>query len=442
MQGGLVVGAGILLGNVTGFFRVAVTAYLLGTHAGADALATAIGPMDVLNSAIVNTMLFAFVPMLVLRASGDRAALFARAGRIFASIAAGITVFTALLAPQLIAVLGPGLAAPQRAQAAMLLRWLAPSTFFGTAAAIYSALLYTDRRFAVPSLYQTCLNGATIAGALLLRRSLGIAGFAIGYTAGSALQLFLAWLSSRNLRARAAAAPHRDSPIPVAEVLHGPGMFLLYASLIASNLVVTRIFATHAGSGMAAAFDYSMRCSSVVLAYLVYPVAATLVPEIARLRGLHEIPRAYALIDNSVVLMAVAAVASCAIGIALRTPIIALIFQHGNFTAESTRLVSTVFLGFAPSLIGWALLDLIARCFFAMNRPRLPVAAAFIPITLNLAIMSILRAEGKLTNPVVLGMGSSIGLLAGFGALFTMIHVKRLSAASDQPSAKTAWADR
>jgi putative peptidoglycan lipid II flippase len=432
VQGGLVVGAGILLGNVTGFARVAVTAYLLGTHAGADALATAIGPMDVLNSAIVNTMLFAFVPMLLLRAGGDRAALFTRAGRIFASIAAGITVFTALLAPQLIAILGPGLAAPERAEAAMLLRWLAPSTFFGTAAAIYSALLYTDRRFAVPSLFQTCLNGATIAGALLLRRSMGIEGFAIGYTAGSALQLFLTWLASRNLR----AAPRGDSHIPVAEVLHGPGMFLLYASLIAGNLVVTRIFATHAGSGMAAAFDYSMRCSSVVLAYLVYPVAATLVPEIARLRGLNEIPRAYTLIDNSVLLMAVAAVASCAIGIALRTPIIALIFQRGNFTAESTRLVSAVFLGFAPSLIGWALLDLIARCFFAMNRPRLPVAAAFIPITLNLAIMSILRAEGRLTNPVVLGMGSSIGLLAGFGALFTMIHVKRkLSAVSHQPSA-------
>ena len=51
MQGGLVVGATILLGNITGFFRVAVTAYLLGTHARADALAVAIGPLDTLNGA-------------------------------------------------------------------------------------------------------------------------------------------------------------------------------------------------------------------------------------------------------------------------------------------------------------------------------------------------------------------------------------------------------
>jgi len=439
VQGGLVVGAGILLGNVTGFFRVAVTAYLLGTHAGADALATALGPMDVLNSAILNTMLFAFVPMLLLRADGERAALFTRAGRIFASIAAGITAIVVVLAPRLMAVLGPGLAPPERAQAIVLLRWLAPSTLFATAGAIYSALLYTDRRFAVPGLYQTCLNGATIAGALLLRRSMGINGFAIGYTAGSGLQLLVTWFASRALRLknrRDAQETGTNAHIPVAEVLHGPGMFLLYASLIAGNLVVTRIFATSAGPGMAAAFDYSMRCSSVVLAYLVYPVAATLVPEIARLRGTNEIRKAYRLIDNSVLIMAVAAVASCAIGIALRTPIITLIFQRGSFTAESTRLVSAVFLGFAPSLIGWALLDLIARCFFAMNRPRLPVIAAFAPILLNLAVMSALRARGMLMNPVALGMGASAGLLVGFALLFTMVHLRRQDIAAEASLAR------
>jgi putative peptidoglycan lipid II flippase len=421
VQGGLVVGACILLGNISGFFRVAVTAYLLGTHARADALAVAMGPVDTLNSVIVNTMLFAFVPMLLLRHAGDRAALFARAARVFTWIFAGVSLATALFAPQLIAVLGPGLAAPERAQAVVLLRWLAPSTMFGAAASIFSALLYTERRFAIPGMYQTCLNTATIAGALMLRQTMGVSGFAIGYTAGSALQLVLTWWFSRGLR----TAARSDLHVPIADVLLKPGMFLLYAGLIAGNLVVTRVFATHAGPGMAAAFDYCMRCVSVVLAYLVYPVASTLVPEIARLRGTNETSKAYSLIDSAVLLMAVAAVLSCALGVLLRTPIIALLFERGNFTAESTRLVSAVFLGIAPSVIGWALLDLIARCFFALNRPRLPVVAAVIPITVNLAVTSILRAEGRLTNPLMLGMGASIGLFIGFAALFVMIHLRR-----------------
>jgi putative peptidoglycan lipid II flippase len=198
-------------------------------------------------------------------------------------------------------------------------------------------------------------------------------------------------------------------------------------------MVVTRIFATHAGPGMAAAFDYCIRCVNVVIAYLVYPVATTLVPEIARLRGTNETPKAYSLIDRGVVLMAIAAAISCAAGVLLRTPMIAVLFERGNFTPESTRLVSGVFLGFVPSLIGWAMLDLVARCFFALDRPRLPLIAAFIPVTLNLAITSVLRVHGKLTNPAMLGMGASIGFLAGFAALFTMIHLQR-NTAKLQPS--------
>src|ERR1019366_10006920 len=222
---------------------------------------------DTLNSVVVNTMLFAFVPMLLMRSDGDRRALFTHAARVFVGIFAGVSCLTALFAPQLIGVLGPGLGAEERAQAIVLLRWLAPSTLFATGAACYSALLYSERRFVVPGLYQTCLNGATIAGALLLRNSMGVEGFAIGYTTGSALQLGLTWFFSRNLRRVQAS---RVS-IPFSEIVMRPGMFMLDAGLIAGNLVVTRTFATHGGPGMAAAFDYCIRCVNVVMAYLVYP---------------------------------------------------------------------------------------------------------------------------------------------------------------------------
>lgn len=429
VHGGLIVGAGILLGNLTGFFRVAVTAYLLGTHTRADALAVAMGPLDTLNSVIVNTMLFAFVPMLLLRQEGQRAALFARSARVFAAILLAVTAVTAVFAPRFMTILGPGLAAPARAEAVVLFRLLAPATLFSGGAAIFSALLYTERRFLVPGLYQACLNGGTIAGALLLWNVGGVNGFAVGYTAGAFIQLLLTWWFSRDLR----RAPQTAFPLPLSGVLLKPGMFMAYAGLVSGNLVITRVFATHAGPGMAAAFDYCMRCVTVVIAYLVYPVASSLVPEIARLRGVNETPRAWRLIDRSVVLMAGAAAVSCAVGVTVRTPVIALLFQRGSFTLESTRLVSGVFVGFAPSLIGWALLELISRCFFALDRPRLPLIAAVITVTVNFAISSMLLARGMLTNPVMLGLGASAGLLAGFAALFAMIHLRR-NAAKLEPS--------
>ena len=55
---------GVLIGNVLGFGRVALTAYLLGTHSLADSLAVAMGPLDTLNSVLINGIVFAFVPKI------------------------------------------------------------------------------------------------------------------------------------------------------------------------------------------------------------------------------------------------------------------------------------------------------------------------------------------------------------------------------------------
>jgi peptidoglycan biosynthesis protein MviN/MurJ (putative lipid II flippase) len=159
---------------------------------------------------------------------------------------------------------------------------------------------------------------------------------------------------------------------------------------------------------------------------MVYPVANSLIPEIARLRGVNNTAQAYRLINRSVRLMLVVSAACCLAVMLLRTPLIALVFERGSFTAESTRLVSAVFLGFAPSIVGWALMDLISRCFFALDRPKMPLIAAFIPVSINLAIISVM---GKAVDPVYLGLGSSAGLLAGFLALFIATHPLRRSAA-------------
>ena len=79
VRGGLTIVAGVLAGNVLGVGRVALTAYLLGTHSAADSLAVAMGPMDTLNAVLINSMVFAFVPMLTaVAAAGDRGALFRR----------------------------------------------------------------------------------------------------------------------------------------------------------------------------------------------------------------------------------------------------------------------------------------------------------------------------------------------------------------------------
>lgn len=434
MRGGLVVGAGILAGNIVGFVRVGVTAWFLGTHAHADALAVAVGPVDTLATAIINTLLVSFVPMLMLRGPADRAAMFQKAARVFAGVLAAISVCVFALAPQLISLLGPGLAAEQHEQATLLLRVLAPGIFFAGTSAIFAALLYTERRFIIPAFYQACVNGATILGALLLWKLLGVYGFAVGYTLGTATQLILTWSASRGL---ARSLKGLGGTVPgLGEILIKPGMFLLYAALISANILVTRAFATHGDPGMAAAFDYCLRCISVVVAYLVYPVANSLVPEIALLQRTHNTARAFSLIGRSMRLMAAFAIAACGLGLLVRTQAISILFERGSFTHESTLLVSAVFLGFAPAIVGWSLMDLGSRCLFALDRTRLPVLAALVPVCINIATMLAFGWPYSLNHPSMLAVGASTGLLAGFAALYISLRMTKLPQALEPAPAE------
>ena len=425
VRGGIIVAAGVLAGNFTGFFRVAIVAYLLGTHARADALATAVGPLDALNLVIVNTLLFAFVPMLMQREGAERTAFFLRGQRVYTALLTVLTAAIVIFAPRIALALGPGLGPERTAESVVLIRLMAPSLLFAGIGTIYAALLYTERRFIPFAFYQLIQNLLVIGTALLLWNELGVYGFAAGYSAGAFLQMGITWYASRGLRQPGAG----ESRATLRELLIRPAMFLIYAGLVAANIVATRSFSTHAGAGMAAAFDYANRLVSVLNAWLVYPLASTLLPEIAALRGAKDTRRATALIDKTVFNTAIVAVVIGTLILVLRVPVITFLFQRGSFTAESTHLVSNVFLGYSVAVIGWTLLDLIARCFFALNRPVMPVIAACIPVSINVLLTKYGGLGPRPGDPAMTGVSAAVGFLAGFLVLFTMIHIFREHAA-------------
>ena len=243
--------------------------------------------------------------------------------------------------------------------------------------------------------------------------------FAVGYTTGAAAQLMIVYFAT--WRQRAEATPAAACGLRLREVLAKPAFFAVYAAGLGLNITFTRAWATHSGSGMAAALDYCMRGVGVPMALLVNPISNSLLPEIARLRGMKRIRDALRLIDRTVALTALVVISGCAFAVLFRHPAIRLFFQRGNFTADSTRLVAAVFLGLGPSLAGWTLLEITARSLFALNRPWPPVIAAAIPVLTNVAITLSLPAG----RPELLGVGATAGVTAGFVTLFAMAHMGR-----------------
>jgi putative peptidoglycan lipid II flippase len=418
VRGSLTLAGGVLTGNIIGFGRVALTAYLLGTHSRADSLAVAMGPMDSLNSMLTNSMLFAFVPLLAAQAEPARTALFLKLRRTFLWLFLAVSATVIVTAPWLMRLLAPGLDSDAFRVAVNIARILAVSTTAAGVAALYWALLYTERRFGPTAFYQATLNLSTIVAAASLWRGIGVYAFPVGYALGACVQLALVHFAAGPGLHPAGLPP---SDLNWRAVLTKPAFFLVYAAGLSLNVTFTRAFATHAGPGTAAAFEYCMRGVGVPLALLVSPLTNSLLPEIARLRSALRLREAFRLVDRSIALDALFAVGITGVALLLREPVIKLLFQRGNFTAESTQLVSAVFLGLGPLLVGWSLLEVACRSSFALERPWPPVFTALVPVLVNAAVTLGLG----LSRPPWVGLGASVGALTGFTLLFLIVRLNR-----------------
>ena len=405
VKGGLVVGAGILAGQALGFLRQATIAYLLGTGPQADAIAVAFAPVDLWFAVLSTAVIFGFGPLLAAR---DRAAMgpaFRDLVRPVAGLALVATALFLLLADGIVGLLAPGLEPGTAALAARLLRTTAlaiPAVSWST---LFTALLYSERKFTFPAFHQAVVNLCTIATAVLLDARYPAFGFAAGYAAGAWLQLGAAYvISRRTLRLRLRSG-ERVKPWTL---LAGPTPVLCYSALIGLNPIVTRALASTFGSGATAAFDYCLKLVGVPLALLVIPLSSSLLTEIAPFRMLHDRRAAWGAIRRAAVATALASTAIVFLMHWLGPWVVALLFERGRFSAASTSTVSGILSGFFPVLAAWSVLDVMSRSLFSLSRSWIPILAA----TLALVVNALLSALVPMRSIQGVGLGAVVGFVA------------------------------
>jgi putative peptidoglycan lipid II flippase len=70
----------------------------------------------------------------------------------------------------------------------------------------------------------------------------------------------------------------------------------------------------------------------------------------------------------------------------LARPIIAMIYQHGRFSAHDTAQTAFALQAYALGLAGYAAIKVLTPCFYALNLPRTPLRISLIGIAVNLTL--------------------------------------------------------
>jgi putative peptidoglycan lipid II flippase len=103
----------------------------------------------------------------------------------------------------------------------------------------------------------------------------------------------------------------------------------------------------------------------------------------------------------------------------LATPIVRLIFEHGRFGPNDTAATASALAFYAPGLVGYSVVKLTSRAFYALGNSRIPMIASAVSVTANVVFsLSVIRVLGHRG----LALGTALAALTNAGMLIFFLR--------------------
>ena len=378
--------------RVLGLVREMVSAYFFGVSGLINAFTVAIQIPNLVRALVADAALSgAFVPVFSeLLEKGERKRAWRVASTLFwltMLILGGITAVFILLAPLLMRPFGdPG---GDYELAVGLSRVLFPIVVLLGLSGIVVGILNTYNHFALPALAPVAWNLVIVVGLLLGvpridDESAQLYLYAGLVLVGTLVQLLLPFPWLRRLDGRLTlVVDWRDPAVKRVLVLMLP--VTLTIGLVNVNYLVDTLFASRlldpdlAPAAISAAFRLYM------LPQGVFAVAVTTVlfPTLARLAARGDMSGLRRALDGGMRQIAFLLVPASLLSIVLAEPIVRLVYQRGEFTAEDTVIVAQCLQAFSIGLVfnGWMLI--LNRSFYAVQTNWVPTGIALGAVGLN-----------------------------------------------------------
>jgi putative peptidoglycan lipid II flippase len=297
-----------------------------------------------------------------------------------------ITALFVLLAPVIMPLFAPGFEGELLDLTVTLSQILFPILILlGLSGVVVGILNSYDRfgAFAIsPFFWNVTIILLVVVLAPLFHGQDRIYAYAIGILVGTLVQLMIPTFDLRNTPFEFEWRFEWRNP-DVRRVLLLMLPVTISLGLINFNLIVNSLFGTLVSDQAPAAIDKAFRVYQLPQGIFSVAIATVLFPTLARFaaRGAHDDLRAT--MANGMRQILFVLVPAAAAVLVLSTPMIRLVYQHGEFTPAQTDLVATALFWFAFSLPANGLFLLLTRTFFSLQRPWVPtgIAAANLAVT-------------------------------------------------------------
>ncbi len=339
------IAVGNVVSRILGLARETVIANLFGATGLVSAFRVAQIIPTMLYDLLVGGMVSsALVPIFSEQAEHDRTALWRLVSLVLslAVVVLGVIVLLIeLAAPQIAFLMAGGFDQELLTVTTRLIRLTTPAVLFLSLSGIITGLLYALKRFALPA-FTAALFNATIVGVALLGvlgLGWGIETLAVGLLLGAMLQVALQLPGLRDARLRFALDLQHPALRRLGK-LYLPVILGLVISQVA--IALDRNLASRTGEQSIAWMQYATTIIQFPLGLIAAAISLAILPTLSRLAApastvdssLTEFMNTLATGLRLVLILIIPATVALFI---LAEPIVALLFQHGDFTAFDTQ---------------------------------------------------------------------------------------------------------
>ena len=407
--GTVVLGVISVLTAALGFAREAVIAYFFGATAALDAFLVALSlPRLLVAQALVLTTAVVLPRYIALRQQSDAEAgqLMRQWARLLMLVMLGLCVLLALGAGGIMTVIGPGLSAEAKAQAAGWLRSLMPYVWLLAVAGCFKVILDSHQRFSAPAMSQAILSVAVISACVGAGETLGVGGMVYGFVGGALLSFAWQWLAANRVEVNL-LAPARGRQDRVALPFGSAGLMLANSAAVQVTTLVDRAFASMLPEGSVAALNYATAIVAVPQTVFTSALATALFPVLSLMVARGEGRAAFQLANGWIIWIVAGGVLPVLVLISYRVEVVALLFQRGQFDAQAVAITASALSLLPIMIVVQAVSVILVRLFMAQAKLWLVVGAALatlgLKIALNIALIGPLGLRGLVLATVISG---------------------------------------
>ena len=419
--------------RILGYVRDQRLTLLLGTTGLADSFVLAYRIPNVLRRLVgEGSMTASFIPVFTdYMRNRTREETWVFANRLFWTfcvILSSLAVLGVIFSPLFVRLFSMFGKNQVQLEAIYLNRLMFPYILFIGMAALAMAILNCFHIFGLPAATPILLNISFIVfsvAAVWKHFSSAAAALAVGVLVGGIFQFFLQvpQLVKRGMSFKFGVS-FIDPGVRRVARLMVPGFVGIGIAQI--NLLVDTIFANAKvmPEGSLISLYVADRVTELVLGGYAIAVATAILPMMSHQAsaGDHEgMKKTFIFALRIVSFITIPAAVGLVI---LREPIVQVLFQHGRFVAESTRLTARALLYYSMGLPAFAAVKLIVSAFYSTQDTRTPVRVGVISLLANvlLNVIFLFYFFAKLKN----GGPALASALAGYLNVFALFVIFRL----------------